>query len=416
MERSLEMVIALLGVLKAGATYVPLDPDYPSERLNYMLQDSQAAVFLTHKAMRERLAGYRGRLLEWESEQAQIGQGSGRDLGMTVAPQNAAYVIYTSGSTGHPKGVVVTHGNVVRLMERTERWFNFNEQDIVTLFHSYAFDFSVWELWSALHYGGRLVVVPYWVSRSPEDFLKLLKQEGVTVLSQTPSAFQQLSAAALKQNEGQQVKEDAEDKKNQEWTAAAPGCAEGSPQADIAQQTDNPSAATEQSLRAQPLKLRVVVFGGEALDYESLRAWLQRHPDQPQLINMYGITETTVHVTYRPITLKDVDQKTGKSGIGIPIPDLKAYVLDEWMQPVPAGVKGELYVGGAGVARGYLNRAELTAERFVPNPYATEAGERLYRSGDQVSWKIDGNLDYYGRLDYQVKVRGFRIELGEIES
>jgi len=399
LERSLEMVIALLGVLKAGATYVPLDPDYPADRLSFMLADSQAAVLITQKNLREKLAnhGYRGRLLEWESEQAEIEKQSGENLSVVIHPNNTAYVIYTSGSTGRPKGVMVTHGNVVRLMERTERWFDFNQNDVVTLFHSYAFDFSVWELWSALHYGGRLVVVPYWVSRSPEDFLNLLEQERVTVLSQTPSAFQQLMVA-----------EESRERKN------GPSFDHNNHQENTPGSVAVPVGAEELSNEAR-LALRVVVFGGEALEYENLRNWLARHPEQ-QLINMYGITETTVHVTYQPITLKDVEGAMGKSGIGTAIPDLKLYVLDQWTQPVPVGVKGELYVGGAGVARGYLNQAQLTAERFVPNPYSTEAGERFYRSGDQVSWRADGSLDYYGRLDQQVKVRGFRIELGEIES
>jgi amino acid adenylation domain-containing protein len=380
MERSLEMVIALLGVLKAGAAYVPMDPDYPSERLSYMLADSQAGLLLTQAALRERLGGhaYGGRLLEWESEQAEMEKESGENLAVAMDPDNLAYVIYTSASTGRAKGVMVSHGNVVRLLECTQERFGFNERDVVTLFHSYAFDFSVWELWSALHYGGKLVVVPYWVSRSPEDFLKLLLEEGVTVLNQTPSAFYQLIAAEESREAARSLAED--------------------------------------SAGESGLQLRVIVFGGEALKYEELQGWLQRHSEKPRLINMYGITETTVHVTYRPITLQDVEAAKGRSGIGRAIADLKLYVLDEWMQPVAVGVKGELYVGGAGVARGYLNRAELTAERFVPNPYAGEAGERLYRSGDQVSWRGDGGLDYHGRLDQQVKVRGFRIELGEIES
>ena len=374
-ERSLEMVIGLLGILKAGSAYVPLDPDYPPERLSYMLKDSQTAVLVARAAVRARLPQYRGKLLEIESGWIPADEESGNP-GVRVNPENAAYVIYTSGSTGRPKGVVVTHGNVARLMERTEKWFGFSERDVVTLFHSCAFDFSVWELWAALHYGGRLVVVPYWVTRSPENFLDLLRHESVTILSQTPSAFQQLAAVE--------------------------------------------EAAAQSDAQESKLALRMVVFGGEALEYPSLRGWLRRHPEQPRLINMYGITETAVHVTYKPVTLADVEHElqsnAGRSGIGTTIPDLQAFVLDEWMQPVPMGVKGELYVSGAGLARGYLDRPELTAERFVPHPFSEVAGERLYRSGDQVSWRNDGSLDYYGRLDQQVKIRGFRIELGEIEA
>lgn len=370
-ERSLEMVVALLGILKAGCAYVPLDPDYPPERMIYMLEDSQASALVARAAVRARLRQFQGASLEIETGWTPPEEQSGNPA-VRMNPQNAAYVIYTSGSTGRPKGVVVTHGNVARLMERTGKWFGFNERDVVTMFHSCAFDFSVWELWAALHYGGRLAIVPYWVTRSPENFLELLYLEGVTILSQTPSAFQQLAA----------------------MDEAAPALPEDPEQ----------------------LMLRAVILGGEALDYNSLRGWIGRHPEQPALVNMYGITETTVHVTYKPVTPAEIEAGDGRSGIGVTIPDLQAYVLDEWMQPVPAGVRGELYVGGPGLARGYLNRPELTALRFVPNPYSDQAGERLYRSGDQVSRRPDGSLDYHGRLDQQVKIRGFRIELGEIES
>jgi non-ribosomal peptide synthetase component F len=216
-------------------------------------------------------------------------------------PSSLAYVIYTSGSTGKPKGVLVTHANVVRLFQATQSWYHFNERDVWTLFHSYAFDFSVWELWGALLYGGRLVIVPYWVSREPQAFYNLLCKEQVTVLNQTPSAFRQLIRA-------------------------------------------------EESLgTSNNLCLRWVIFGGEALELQSLKPWFDRHGDQsPQFVNMYGITETTVHVTYRPITVADLSQ-TG-SVIGNPIPDLQVYVLDKHVSPVPIGVAGELYVGGAGVA------------------------------------------------------------------
>ncbi len=270
-------------------------------------------------------------------------------------------MIYTSGSTGRPKGVVVRHGNVARLFSATDRWFGFGPEDVWTLFHSYAFDFSVWELWGALLYGGRLVVVPYWVSRSPEAFHELLRAERVTVLNQTPSAFRQLL-----------------------WAG------EGKP-ADLA--------------------LRYVIFGGEALEPVSLAPWFERYGDErPRLINMYGITETTVHVTYREIRKEDT-----ASAVGCPIPDLGVYLVDPSLNLVPLGVPGEILVGGAGLALGYLNRPELTAERFIPNPFG-EPGSRLYRSGDLARRLPDGDLEYLGRIDHQVKIRGFRIELGEIEA
>ncbi|HBO9230347.1 TPA: AMP-binding protein, partial [Pseudomonas aeruginosa] len=234
---------------------------------------------------------------------------------------------------------------------------------------SYAFDFSVWEIFGALLYGGRLVIVPQWVSRSPEDFYRLLCREGVTVLNQTPSAFKQLMAVACS--------------------------------ADMATQ--------------QPA-LRYVIFGGEALDLQSLRPWFQRFGDrQPQLVNMYGITETTVHVTYRPVSEADLEGGL-VSPIGGTIPDLSWYILDRDLNPVPRGAVGELYIGRAGLARGYLRRPGLSATRFVPNPFPGGAGERLYRTGDLARFQADGNIEYIGRIDHQVKVRGFRIELGEIEA
>jgi amino acid adenylation domain-containing protein len=276
-------------------------------------------------------------------------------------------VIYTSGSTGKPKGVLITHANVTRLFDATDHWFGFGPDDVWTLFHSYAFDFSVWELWGALLYGGRLVVVPFWASRSPEDFRELLLREQVTVLNQTPSAFRQLIQAD----------------------------AEAGPRAKTA--------------------LRYVIFGGEALELASLRPWIERHGDrEPRLVNMYGITETTVHATYRPITLDDLDSGSG-SVIGVPIPDLRLLLLDPHGAPVPVGVPGEVHVGGAGVARGYLNRDQLTAERFLPDPDGSTGG-RLYRSGDLARRLENGELEYIGRIDNQVKLRGYRIELGEIEA
>ncbi len=368
MERSSELVVAILGVLKSGAAYLPIDPVYPADRMAFMLEDAGAAILITDDVMRSRVPETAATVLSMSSVGAGIeddGDGNPRPVS---GPGNVAYVIYTSGSTGKPKGVMVTHANVVRLMDATYDWYRFDSADVWTLFHSYAFDFSVWELWGALLYGGRLVVVPYLVSRSPEAFYRLLGDEGVTVLNQTPSAFRQLIQA-------------------------------------------------EETVGAQPgLALRYVVFGGEALELESLRPWFERHGDRrPRLINMYGITETTVHVTYRPIDLADVEQGRG-SVIGRPIPDLELYVLDRHLMPMPIGVPGELFVGGAGCARGYLNRPELTADRFLPNPFSAAPGSRLYRTGDLARYLADGDIEYLGRIDHQVKIRGFRIELGEIES
>ncbi len=252
-------------------------------------------------------------------------------------------------------------------MDETRRWFSFGERDVWTFFHSYAFDFSVWEIWGALLHGGRLVVIPHLVSRSPEEYLQLLAREQVTVLNQTPSGFKQLMRAQEARKE------------------------------------------------ALPLSLRVVVLAGEALEFQTLRSWLDYYP-QSRIVNMYGPTEATVHSTYHPVSTKEIQDRETRSRIGGAIPDLSVHVLDEEMQLIPIGVRGEIYIGGPGLARGYLDRPELTAERFLPDPFAVTPGGRLYRTGDQGSRRTDGALEYFGRLDLQVKIRGYRIELGEIES
>ncbi|AZJ20583.1 non-ribosomal peptide synthetase [Bacillus wiedmannii bv. thuringiensis] len=368
-ERSLEMIVGILGILKAGGAYVPLDSTYPEQRLQYILEDASIQLFVTQESLKElKCLPENVESICLDRDQDEIGKESKTLPVSDVSSQNLAYVIYTSGSTGNPKGVMIEHHNVIRLFKSMDCWYQFNEKDTWTLFHSYAFDFSVWEIWGALLYGGKLVVVPYWISRSPKDFYQLLVEEEVTVLNQTPSAFRQLI----------QVCEQEDMNKN--------------------------------------LQLRYVIFGGEALEPTSLLPWFQMYGEKkPQLINMYGITETTVHVTYYPITLEDV-QHASRSNIGKRIPDLEVYILDAYQQPVPIGVDGELYIGGAGLARGYLKRPELTAERFISHPFSSDPKARLYRTGDLARYLPDGNLDYRGRIDHQVKIRGFRIEIGEIES
>jgi amino acid adenylation domain-containing protein len=370
MSRSPRVLVSILGILKAGGAYLPIDPEYPADRSRFLIEDAKPRVILTEESLEGALPLASGSaVLCLDSASGKLVSQESRELPPSAAQEDsAAYVIYTSGSTGTPKGVVVTHQNVVRLFQSTAHWYQFSSEDVWTQFHSFAFDFSVWEIWGALLYGGKLVVVPYMVSRSPEAFHDLLVREGVTVLSQTPSAFRQLD------------------------------------------QFDRHSP------RSHDLQLRWVIFGGEALELQTLKPWFDRHGDEkPRLVNMYGITETTVHVTYRPIRHLDVLEGKG-SVIGEPIPDLSLHILDEHQRPCPAGVAGEIYVGGAGVARGYLRRPELDRERFLSDLPAVGAGLRLYRSGDLARRFPDGEVEYLGRIDHQVKIRGFRIELGEIEA
>ena len=358
LERSLDLVVMLLAVLKAGAAYVPMDTGHPAERLSYTVTDAGLEVVITGSAGFPEVSGVR--LLhpdklasgDWPATPPEDGGSAG----------DAAYVIYTSGSTGRPKGVVVPHRNVLSLLAATRDGFGFTRSDVWTLFHSSAFDFSVWEIWGCLGTGGRLVVVPHWTSREPERFAELLHAEQVSVLNQTPSAFSQLNAVDRQ--------------------------------------------------RPLPASLRLVIFGGEPLDTRPLRSWFDRHPGPGcRLVNMFGITETTVHVTAQ--TVGRAAALAGSRSVGRPLPGWHLSVHDPDGRPVPPGVPGEIYVGGAGVAAGYLHRPELTAQRFVADPHAS--GPR-YRSGDRGRLLPDGRLEHLGRLDNQVKLRGFRIELDEIRA
>ena len=378
LDRSLDMIVAILGVLKAGGAYVPIDPANPGERKQFILEDAACPLLLTHSSVGDDIPQGRYEALYLDQLGTELEQQPADNLESIAGPDNRAYVIYTSGTTGKPKGVLIPHSNVIRLFTATDQWYGFGQDDVWTLFHSFAFDFSVWEIWGALFYGGRVVVVPQAIAKATEDFYKLVVEEGVTVLNQTPSAFTQF----IKVDETQCEQET-------EW--------------------------------ANRLQIRYVIFGGEALDFSALQTWNDRHGlNRPQLINMYGITETTVHVTYHRITEEDLDQRA--SLIGRPIPDLDVYILDSHMNPVPVGVPGELHVGGQGVCQGYLNRPGLTEERFVENPFGAtvlrEAGlyDRLYKTGDLGRYLADGTIEYMGRIDHQVKIRGYRIELGEIES
>jgi amino acid adenylation domain-containing protein/non-ribosomal peptide synthase protein (TIGR01720 family) len=367
LPRSLPGIEAILAVLKAGGAYLPLDASSPAARIRQVLEDSGALVVLSETGAEPELASIRTPVIGLETERERLAKEAADPPAPGATPQNLAYVIYTSGSTGKPKGVLITHENVARLMKRTEHWYQPNETDVWSMFFSYAFDFSVWEMWGALLYGGRLVIVPYWTSRSSESLYELLVANQVTFLNQTPSAFRQL-------------------------------------------------IEVDKTYARGKLALRYVIFGGEALEAQSLSDWFGRHGDeQPQIVNMYGITETTVHVTYRPIKKADA-LFDGPTSIGIPIPDLQLYLLDGAGQLTPLTVSGEIHVGGVGLARGYLNQPELTSQRFIPDLFGPRPGARLYKSGDLARYSADGEMRYLGRGDDQVKIRGFRIELGEIKS
>ncbi|MDQ1353207.1 MAG: hypothetical protein QG657_3513, partial [Acidobacteriota bacterium] len=348
MERSVEMIIGIIGILKSGGAYLPIDPDYPHERIDYMLKDSATKLLVNEKFFRGFRAPRRGEPIKVLQKSPPLSL-------------NLAYIIYTSGTTGRPKGSLIEHRNVVRLLFNDKFQFDFTARDVWTLFHSFCFDFSVWEIYGALLYGGKLHIVSKMKARDTAEFLGLLNRETVTVLNQTPSAFYNLLNEAL-------------------------------------------------TGREKKLYLKYVIFGGEALNPLKLKDFAVQYP-QTMLINMFGITETTVHVTYKEITGKDMQLSIGN--IGKPIPTLSLYILNRYLEPVPPGVTGELCIGGKGVCRGYLNRVELTKVKFIENPY--KKGEPLYRSGDVGRFLVNGDIDYLGRIDHQVKIRGFRIELGEIE-
>jgi tyrocidine synthetase III len=342
MEPSLNMIASILGILKAGAGYLPINPDLPQERIDFMLLDSGAKLTINEEYSEPDL-----------SHVARPTVVSGPDL---------AYIIYTSGTTGKPKGVMIQHRNVVHLMINSHPLFHFDKNDVWTMFHSYGFDFSVWEMYGALCFGGRLVLVSKETARDPALYWQLLCKHSVTVLNQTPRAFYALAEEALK--------------------------------CDV---TDS--------------NLRVVIFGGEALNPTRLKRWQQRFPAL-RLVNMFGITETTVHVTFKELSGQEL--RSTSSNIGKPLPGWTLFILDTYRQLTAPGVAGEIWVGGAGVARGYLNRPELTKQRFVQD--LPEVNGRFYRSGDLGRWLPNGEIEYLGRIDHQVKIRGFRIELEEIEN
>lgn len=371
--RTIEQIVALVAIVSAGGAYVPLDMAYPDDRLEYVLADAAPQAVLVDPGQRERFtellerAGVAARVLVQGDEPAPETAAGDAAAAPEVSWHDPAYVIYTSGSTGKPKGVVVPHSSVVALLANTQPDMDFGPDDVWVQFHSYSFDFAVWELWGALAHGGELLVPDYGLTRSPVDFHRLVRERGVTVLNQTPSAFYQFVEAD--------------------------------------RHADRPLPA-----------LRRVIFGGEALDLGRLRGWVERHgAASPELVNMYGITETTVHVTHRVLTDEDFAFGDDVSPIGGPIPGLTTHLLDDRLRPVPPGQVGAIYVAGDQVSLGYLGRPGLTAGRFVANPFAND-GSRMYHTGDLAVRTLDGELEFTGRADDQVQLKGFRIELGEVES
>ncbi|GAB5525196.1 MAG: hypothetical protein Roseis2KO_30680 [Roseivirga sp.] len=355
--RSVDTVISMLAILKAGGAYLPIDIDYPEERISYMIEDSGMPFLLTTNEIR---TGLSYELTIISIEDALEVSVPAEPVASNIVPTNLCYIIYTSGTTGLPKGVMVEHRNVVRLLFNDGFQFDFGSKDVWTMFHSHCFDFSVWEMYGALLFGGKLIIIDKMVAKDTKAYLALLEEEEVTILNQTPSAFYNL----------------------------------------IQEETLKPEAA---------LSVRYVIFGGEALSPGKLKPWHAKY-NHVKLVNMFGITETTVHVTYKELSSDDIEQDV--SNIGKPIPTLSVYVLDQGQKLVPKGVVGEMYVGGAGITRGYLGKTDLTKEKFIPNPF--QKGGQLYRTGDLARVLKSGDIEYIGRADDQVQIRGFRIELKEI--
>jgi amino acid adenylation domain-containing protein len=348
LERSEMLIVCIMGVLKSGAAYVPIDPEYPEQRISYIQNDSKCKVTLDSNLFDDFF--HNKEVFSTKPPK-----------NVSLNPDSLSYIIYTSGTTGNPKGVMIEHKNVVRLFYNKSQLFDFNENDVWSLFHSFCFDFSIWEIFGALLFGGKLIVVSELIAKDPFEFITLIVEEGITVLNQTPSSFINLM-----------------------------------------------SNVNNKDIN---LKLRYIIFGGEALYPKCLEKWFYQFPNI-KFINMYGITETTVHVTYKEITESDIQSNI--SNIGKCIPTLSTYIVNDFEKLQPIGVVGELCVSGLGLARGYLHKPELTSTKFVANPF--EEGERMYLTGDLARWLPDGNIEYMGRKDDQVKIRGHRIELGEIEA
>jgi amino acid adenylation domain-containing protein len=359
------MIIALLGILKAGGAYLPLDPQYPQERLAGMLADSHASVLLTQNRLVDSFPKYHGKLICLDTVWPIIAQESIVTPECGVTADNPAYIIYTSGSTGKPKGVMVEHRALVNFTEAARVNYAITSNDRVLQFASIGFDASAEEIYPCLTQGATLVLRTDEMLSSAATFWQSCSDSGLTVLDLPTAYWHQLAGDML---------------------------------------------------TAEPLfpeTLRLVIIGGEKARHELLATWLEYAPDTIRLVNTYGPTEATVVATTCELSAEAALQSVP---IGHPISNVEAYVLNQHLQPVSIGAPGELYLGGSGLARGYLNNPDLTAEKFIPHPFTDIPGDRLYRTGDLTSFRSDGTIEYLGRRDHQVKLRGFRIELGEIEA
>ena len=357
MEREAGMIATVIGIHKAGGAYLPLNPEYPDERTNLMLNDSGARVVITTSALKSRLEGFPGVILCLEEVMP-----ANEAPAVSIPTDSLAYVIYTSGSTGIPKGVMVTHANLEALLVHACPLFDFRCEDVWIMSHQLSFDVSVWEIFGAFWNASTLVVPSEREMESMHETKYLIMRHGVTILNQTPPAFHVLK---------------------------------------------------EELLDEGAIPVRYIIFAGDRLNAAELREFSSRFPSV-RLVNMYGITETTVHTTF--IELRAADLSDATQSVGTALPHLRVHLLDGEGRPCSVGMEGEIYVGGGGVARGYLNRPELNAERFLPDPFNVDQGARMYRSGDLGRLREDGAIDYIGRIDFQVKIRGFRIELGEVQS
>jgi len=360
LERSIEMVVGLLGVLKAGGAYLALDPAYPKQRMEFMLDDSRAAVLITQEPLLKKLPRQKTRIVCLDRDWPEISRQFELNPAVEISAENLAYVSYTSGSTGKPKGVAVSHRAVNRLVMNTD-YVELSPADVIAQASNISFDAATFEIWGALLNGARLVLIAEDTLLSPQAMATAIEQRGITTLFLTTALFNQM--------------------------------------------TDRIPAALR--------NLHHLLFGGEAVDPQRVRELLQKGPPK-RLLHVYGPTETTTFASW--YLVKGVAEEASTVPIGRPIANTKIYILDSHLSPVPIGVVGELYIGGDGLATGYLNRPKLTQAKFIANPFSSQPGDRLYKTGDLARYLADGNIEFVGRIDDQVKIRGFRIEPGEIEA